>query len=54
MAGFRSLAEEEIVDFKSKKTDKGDEATIVTGPNGINLTGSQMQAVTKKRFRKTR
>lgn len=54
MAGFRSLAENEIVDFKSKNTDKGVEATVVTGPDGANLMGSEPRVVNKKRFRKTR
>lgn len=54
MAGFRSLAEDEIVDFKSKNTDKGVEATVVTGPDGVNLKGSELRVVNKKRFRKTR
>lgn len=54
MAGFRSLAEDEIVDFKSKNTDKGVEATVVTGPDGVNLKGSEPRVVNKKRFRKTR
>lgn len=54
MTGFRSLGENEVVDFKSKTTDKGVEATLVTGPNQKNLEGSQMRDYTKKRFRKTR
>lgn len=54
MAGFRSLGENEVVDFQSKNTERGVEATLVTGPNTKNLEGSKMYATTKKRFRKTR
>lgn len=54
MTGFRSLGENEVVDFKSKITDKGVEATLVTGPNQKNLEGSELRGYTKKRFRKTR
>lgn len=54
MDGFRSLGENEVVDFKSKNTDKGVEAILVTGPNEKNLEGSKMHVNRKKRFRKTR
>lgn len=54
MTGFRSLAEDEIVDFKSKITEKGVEAILVIGPDGTNLEGSQTRGISKKRFRKTR
>lgn len=54
MTGFRSLAENEVVDFQSITTDKGVEATIVTGPNEKNLEGSKIRGTSKKRFRKTR
>lgn len=55
MTGFRSLAENEVVDFKSTNTDKGVEATIVTGPDGTILKGTELRVVSvKKRFRKTR
>lgn len=54
MAGFRSLGEDEIVDFQSKHTDKGMEATVVTGPDKKHLEGSKIRATSKKRFRKTR
>lgn len=53
MAGFRSLGENEIVDFQSKYTQKGVEATYVTGPDEKNLEGSKIRGTTK-RFRKTR
>lgn len=54
MTGFRSLGENVVVDFKSKITYKGVEATLVTGPNQKNLEGSELRGYTKKRFRKTR
>lgn len=54
MAGFRSLGEDEIVDFQSKYTDKGVEATAVTGPDKKTLEGSKIRGTNKKRFRKTR
>lgn len=54
MAGFRSLGEDEIVDFQSKYTGKGVEATVVTGPDKKSLEGSKIRGTTKKRFRKTR
>lgn len=54
MAGFRSLGENEIVEFKSVSTDKGLEATLVTGPDKKSLEGSSVRGNTKKRFRKTR
>ncbi|XP_031619521.1 protein lin-28 homolog [Contarinia nasturtii] len=54
MTGFRSLGENEIVDFKSKPTDKGVEATLVTGPDNKQLEGSKIHEKSKKRFRKSR
>lgn len=54
MAGFRSLGENEVVDFISKEMEKGAEATMVTGPNNSGLQGSKSRGKTKKHFRKTR
>ncbi|XP_055324357.1 protein lin-28 homolog [Sitodiplosis mosellana] len=54
MTGFRSLGEDEVVDFKSKNTAKGVEATLVTGPDRTNLEGSKIRGSSKKRYRKTR
>lgn len=54
MAGFRSLGENEEVDFTSKQMEKGAEATMVTGPNKTSLQGSKSHGKTKKHFRKTR
>lgn len=53
MAGFRSLAENEVVEFQSKYTNKGVEAVIVTGPDRKNLEGSKFGGK-KRHFRKTR
>lgn len=51
MTGFRSLGENEIVNFKSRITDRGAEAMLVTGLDKKQLEGSSKN---KKRFRKTR
>lgn len=54
MSGFRSLGEGEEVEFECKTSDKGLEATLVTGPEGSACVGSQRRPVAKKRFRKIR
>lgn len=54
MSGFRSLGEGEDVEFECKTSDKGLEATLVTGPEGSACIGSQRRPVAKKRFRKLR
>lgn len=54
MGGFRSLGENEVVDFESKNSDKGVEASFVTGPNSSDLHGSAKNRNRTKRFRKTR
>ncbi|XP_046666505.1 protein lin-28 homolog [Homalodisca vitripennis] len=54
MSGFRSLGEGEEVEFECKTSDKGLEATLVTGPDGSACVGSQRRPVAKKRFRKIR
>lgn len=54
MTGFRSLGEGEEVEFECKTSDKGLEATLVTGPEGSACVGSQRRPVAKKRFRKIR
>lgn len=53
MEGFRSLGENEEVEFECEETPKGFEATIVTGPHGGFCIGSQ-RAVGRKRTRKIR
>lgn len=40
MKGFRSLREGEAVEFMFKKSSKGLEAVMVTGPNGAPCLGS--------------
>lgn len=52
MGGFRSLDENEVVDFESKSSDKGVEAILVTGPDKAILKGCIRKRL--KRFRKTR
>ncbi|KAG8189650.1 hypothetical protein JTE90_018499 [Oedothorax gibbosus] len=54
MSGFRSLGDEEAVEFECKSSDKGLEATHVTGPDGQNCKGSHRRPMSKKRFRKIR
>ncbi|XP_023215074.1 protein lin-28 homolog isoform X2 [Centruroides vittatus] len=54
MPGFRSLGDEEEVEFECKVSDKGLEATIVTGPSGQDCRGSHRRPMSKKRFRKIR
>ncbi|UYV80883.1 LIN28B [Cordylochernes scorpioides] len=52
MAGFRSLGDEEDVEFECKVSDKGLEATAVSGPEGQDCKGSHRRPMSKKRFRK--
>ncbi|XP_031334129.1 protein lin-28 homolog isoform X1 [Photinus pyralis] len=54
MSGFRSLGDEEEVEFECKISDKGLEATRVTGPNNSDCQGSHRRPASKKRFRKIR
>ncbi|PSN35472.1 Protein lin-28 [Blattella germanica] len=54
MTGFRSLGDDEEVEFECKVSDKGLEATTVTGPEGADCSGSHRRPVSKKRFRKIR
>ncbi|XP_021933968.1 protein lin-28 homolog isoform X3 [Zootermopsis nevadensis] len=54
MSGFRSLGDEEDVEFECKVSDKGLEATCVTGPEGSDCNGSHRRPVSKKRFRRIR
>ena len=39
MNGFRSLVEGEVVEFETKDSVKGAEATLVTGPDGSDCQG---------------
>ncbi|XP_050512735.1 protein lin-28 homolog [Diabrotica virgifera virgifera] len=54
MNGFRSLGDEEEVEFECQISDKGLEATKVTGPQNVDCRGSHRRPVSKKRFRKIR
>ncbi|GFR08887.1 protein lin-28 homolog [Trichonephila clavipes] len=54
MPGFRSLGDEEVVEFECRTSDKGLEATAVMGPEGENCKGSHRRPMSKKRFRKIR
>ncbi|XP_055627353.1 protein lin-28 homolog [Toxorhynchites rutilus septentrionalis] len=54
MEGFRSLGENERVEFESKLTDKGYEATKVYGPSQSQCVGSTFRPGVKRRFRKIR
>jgi protein lin-28 len=54
MSGFRSLGDDEEVIFSCKASDKGLEATQVTGVDGGDCHGSHRRPLSKKRFRKIR
>lgn len=54
MGGFRSLGENELVEFECKKSAKGWEATKVCGPSEGECQGSTFKPKPKKRFRKVR
>lgn len=54
MSGFRSLGDEEKVEFECKASGKGFEATTVSGPQGADCLGSHRRPTSKKRFRKIR
>ncbi|XP_065352852.1 protein lin-28 homolog isoform X1 [Cloeon dipterum] len=54
MSGFRSLGDDEEVIFSCKTSDKGLEATNVTGVDGGDCHGSHRRPLSKKRFRKIR
>ncbi|XP_049822126.1 protein lin-28 homolog isoform X2 [Aethina tumida] len=49
MTGFRSLGDEEEVEFECQISDKGLEATRVTGPQSIDCRGSHRRPSAKKR-----
>lgn len=54
MSGFRSLGDEEEVEFECQVSEKGLEATKVTGPQSSDCRGSHRRPLSKKRFRKIR
>ncbi|XP_021200993.1 protein lin-28 homolog isoform X2 [Helicoverpa armigera] len=49
MPGFRSLGDEEEVEFECKESDKGLEATRVSGPSSVDCQGSHRRPLSKKR-----
>ena len=49
MEGFRSLREGEPVEFTFKKSSKGLESVVVTGPNGAPCLGSERRPKSQKR-----
>ncbi|XP_018791720.1 PREDICTED: protein lin-28 homolog [Bactrocera latifrons] len=51
MSGFRSLGEQEEVEFECQLTERGLEATRVSGSKGLDCTGSTFRPRTKKRRR---
>uniref|UniRef100_A0A1I8INT1 CCHC-type domain-containing protein n=1 Tax=Macrostomum lignano TaxID=282301 RepID=A0A1I8INT1_9PLAT len=51
MPGFRSLGDGERVEFESRTTYKGEEATLVCGPNGVDCVGSQRRPAGRKKRR---
>ncbi|PVD28214.1 hypothetical protein C0Q70_10801 [Pomacea canaliculata] len=51
-AGFRSLGEGELVEFESKPSDKGVEATFVCGIGGAECRGSDRRPMSRKKFKK--
>ncbi|KAK3578893.1 hypothetical protein CHS0354_010259 [Potamilus streckersoni] len=53
-SGFRSLADNEEVEFESIPSDKGIEATFVCGPGGTECRGSDRRPMSRKKFRKIR
>lgn len=53
-AGFRSLGEGELVEFESKPSDKGVEATFVCGIGGAECRGSDRRPMSRKKFKKIR
>ncbi|XP_059612643.1 protein lin-28 homolog [Phlebotomus argentipes] len=54
MAGFRSLGDAEEVEFECKMSDKGLEATRVTGPSLEDCHGSTFRPAARRRYRKMR
>ena len=54
MPGFRSLGDEEEVEFECKVSDKGLEANRVTGVEGSECKGSHRRPIPRKKFKKVR
>ena len=54
MGGFRSLGDEEQVEFKAVQSDKGFEAVEVRGVAGKDCEGSHRRPGSKKKLKKVR
>ena len=54
MKGFRSLSEDEEIEFESQPSDKGVEATFVCGVGGGDCRGSERRPASRKKFKKIR
>ncbi|XP_013103977.1 protein lin-28 homolog [Stomoxys calcitrans] len=54
MSGFRSLGEQEDVEFECRLTERGLEAFRVSGKQGIDCHGSTFRPRSKKRHRRVR
>ncbi|KAK6621006.1 hypothetical protein RUM43_011309 [Polyplax serrata] len=54
MTGFRSLGDDEVVEFMCKSSDKGFEATHVSGIDDTECKGSTRRPLPRKRFIKIR
>lgn len=53
MSGFRSLEENEIVEYVSRQSEKGLEATFVCGPHGASPRGSHRRQRARRKLMKT-
>ncbi|CAH1799389.1 unnamed protein product [Owenia fusiformis] len=54
MTGFRSLGEDEPIEFTCRPSDKGVEATYVCGPEDSECKGSSRRPMSRKKFRRMR
>ena len=54
MTGFRSLGDEEVVEYKAVNSDKGHEATAVRAVGGGDCQGSDRRPGAKKKTKKVR
>ena len=54
MSGFRSLGDDEVVEYKAVNSDKGHEATAVRAVGGGDCQGSHRRPGAKKKTKKVR
>ena len=54
MSGFRSLGDDEVVEYKAVKSDKGLEATVARAAGGGDCKGSHRRPGAKKKAKKVR